>query len=299
MNEKHENKFVMFAEKTNATALFFIIVLCAIVVGIIATLLFANREYFYLPEYESVSYSEDINPSFLVLSNYTESDEKIVQTNRLIANISKNKNTKDYSVKNIKMNVIGVTEDDFEYISEYNTESEISTYTTHTFTSLKSTSKLIYNKLVVKAAYDFVKDGKTERKVQTFSQDLFTLTKSEIDKIEKDEITEAKNVVSTYSISVKEETSSELKRVTAKLVLNTTELEKYQLSYQLFGVTESGKIETLVGYYNISRENNVSSYNRSITMPIKYGYDLLVGKLTYTDKEGNLHTLYSKQNFLG
>ncbi len=295
------NNFWQFPEKANILSLFFIGIVFASIILVIGVILYSNRNYDYLPDYEEITYSEDLNPAFIVLSDYTIPDDEIVQTNKIIMNLTKNKkNDSSYDITNSKYNIIGITDDGYEYLSEYNREEKIQNYAhTHTFASLTSNSKKLYNKLLVKVVYDYKdSDNKISKKVQEFSQKLIKLDRTEIDSIKvNNEIKDNTDLVSTFNVRIVPDSSSSIKKVTVDLSLkNSDALDKYKVDFQVFGIDSNGKIYDLVGYYNISTTTS-PTFTRTVSIPDSTVINTVIAKMVYLDSEGNTHNYTSRLEY--
>lgn len=300
-NNVKNKKFWNFPEKANVLSLFFIGIVFAALVLVVGVILYSNRNYDYLPEYEEITYSEDLNPAFIILSNYTIPDDEIVQSNRITLSLTKNKkNDKTYEIPNSRYNVIGVTSDGYEYLSEYNREEMIQNYShSHTFTSLTSNSKQIYNKLLVKTVYEYKdSNNKVINKVQEFSQNLIKLQRTEIDSIEvKDEIKDNKDLISTFNIRNTKDSSSSVKKITLDLVLkDSSALDKYKIDFQLFGIGSDGRIYDLIGYYNLSTRTT-TSYTKTVSIPDTVVIDTYIAKMIYLDSEGVTHYYTTRREY--
>lgn len=295
------NNFWQFPEKANILSLFFIGIVFSAIILVIGVILYSNRNYDYLPDYEEITYSKDLNPAFIVLSDYTIPDDEIVQTNKIIMNLTKNKkNDSSYDITSSKYNIIGVTDDGYEYLSEYNREEKIQNYAhTHTFASLTSNSKKLYNKLLVKVVYDYKdSDNKISKKVQEFSQKLMKLERTEIDSIKvNNEIKDNTDLVSTFNVRIVPDSSSSIKKVTVDLSLkNSDALDKYKVDFQVFGIDNNGKIYDLVGYYNISTTTS-PTFTRTVSIPDSTVINTVIAKMVYLDSEGNTHNYTSRLEY--
>lgn len=292
------NKFWNFPERTNTVSLFLIGIVFAAIVLVIGIILYSNRKYNYLPDYEESTYSEDINAAFIIESNYTKDDDDIVQTNGISLSYNKNKkNDTSYDIPTSRYIVIGVTENDYEYLSELYKETVLpSTYSiTHIFSSLTTNSKKIYDELLVKIIYDYKdSNNKVTKKIQEFSQKMLKLEETELDSIENvNEIKENTDLISVFNVKQTTE-SSDLKKVTCDLSLkNSDYLDKYKIDFQLFGIDDNGKIYDLIGFYNLSTRAK-TSYTKNVTFPDTIVMNTYIAKMKYLDSEGNVHNYVSK-----
>lgn len=326
VDNKQQKSILNFPEKTNATSLFIIVVLSAIVVLVISILLFSNRKYIYIPEYEKMSYSEDINPGLIILSNYDYVEnadskvEELVKKNKTILTLAyADKENKEFTITNLNGNYVGVYNDEeYEHLSEYVVADSLpkSSARTHQFTTSVSGSKFDYKEIYGKLAYDYTdnKTNETTRKIIEYKNEMIELTKEdkEILKLNdlKDETTlnnfsENPKYFSSYSVYVNPNANqdSEINTIYAQIAIKESEIDAYVLDYQNFGVTENGEIYPLIGYYNIST-NIKTSYSRSISVPKNITFKYLVAKAYFKcevlNKETNEYetkemVLYSKK----
>lgn len=291
--------FWMFPERINSIVLFLISLLSLTIVIIIGVLIFSNRKYIYIPEYETIKYSEDINTVINVLSNYTETDDEFSKTNRIILGYCKTeKNNNDYNIINTTFNLKGYIDGEVEYLSEYTKTSKFENYyTTYSLSSLTSNSKLDYEQVFVKTSYDYVdNDNNVTRKVQNFKQDFISLEENEYKNVKVDEISEQAAIFDKHEVTRASDSDDKYK-ISATLYMNYKKVTNFKTDYQLFGIDDTGNIYTLIGYYNIS--NNVgtkSNYTRSITLPKDMNINKFIAKANYLDENGVLHTFISKVN---
>ena len=305
INQENKKNLWLFPEKAKSIHLFFILFLVLVLTVVIGTLLANKKVKPYLPEYEEQLYAEDINTSILVFSSYTVSNKELKKTNRITVQSSQIKPDFDYSIVGVKASLYGLYEDDFEYISNISFNDKLDTYYsgkvpqvrlhTNQIQSLPTASSKDYLAIQGRVVYNYVTKEAEEERVYTFREKFLTLSKEEIEKIETNEIF-GSGLFDSYSTTVSEGLSN--MNIYLNLSLKSAELEKkYHLDYQLFGVDEGGKIYTLLGMYNLSRQSNASVYQRSTTFPKDQPLKYLVGKLVFTDSEGNTRTLYSKTNY--
>lgn len=328
-NNKNKNtksfgrSMINSVEKFNGTTLFFIVVLSAIVVFITCILLFSNRKYIYIPDYEVMSYSEDINPGVIVISSYNEVEnsetnvEEIVKTNRIILSLAYvNKAEKrNFTISELKGNYIGVVdEENYEYLTEYTNEDDMPSASarTHQFASTESGSKFDYKTILGELSYKFKEEldndeVKEEKRTIEYKVDMIELTDEDMSKFKLDDSTAVNDFsdnpdyFSSYSVyqEVSESTDSKTKtkKMYSSITIKVANLEKYVFDYQLFGIDANGNVDPMVGYYNLST-NVKTTYSRSTNVPFDKEYKYLVAKgiLRYEENgEAKELTLYSKK----
>lgn len=298
-NKKEEMKnssFWTFPEKLNGTSLFIILLLSTVVVFCISVLLFINKTKPYVPNYEELIYSEDVNSSFAVCSSYTYNENVLKKQNRITMYLSKIKrNDTSHDIGNIKASMIGQYKDGtIEYLSEYSSDSNLSNNyaRTHQFTCLTASSSEDYETLYGKFTYDYIEGSDRTNKMFTLKETKLSLTEEEIKKEYGNEIIES-GIFSKHSVKKEEGTEAEMFKISTNFSLNSAKTVKYHLDYQLFGVDSSNEVYDLIGIYNSSSEVN-SDYSRSVSFPNNYALSYLIVKLNYTDETGVKTTLYSK-----
>ncbi len=290
-----------FPQKLNATSLLVIIALACIIVGVTSLLIFNNKVEPYVPEYEELTYSEDLNVAMAITSSYTYNDNTLNKQNKITAYFGKTR-LKDvtYAIKNIEGLFIGVTEDEeVQYLSRYYRSSALSTYTntSNQFTCLTAGSKQDYDTIYGKVTYDYEVTSTSEitNKMMTFREDMLTLTNKEIDGNYGTELDDSK-IFSSHKIEKTVGTEAKMYTITVNFTVNSKIATKYHLDYQLFGVDSSNEVYDLVGAYNLSSEINSTIY-RTASFPSEYALRYFIVKVVFTDTAGNVQTLYKKLDY--
>ena len=315
-----KNSFLSSVDRFNGTTLFFIIVLTAIVVFVSCILLFSNKKYLYLPDYEVMSYSEDINPAVIVISSYSEVDDdndetsKITKSNRVILSLtyvekSGNEAARKYKISDLRANFIGVVDkSEYEYLTEYTNEDTMpnASARTHQFASTTTGSKFDYKTILGELKYKIEdNEGKEETKLIQYKTQMIELTDEDMDQLKLDDknplntFTENSNYFSSYSVyqEVSESDEVKTKKMYSTISLKIANLEKYVFDYQMFAIDDEGNVDPMVGYYNVST-NVKATYSRSTSVPFDKEYKYLVAKgiLKYEENgETKELVLYSKK----
>ena len=304
-NKKLEKSFCKkmweFPQKLNATSMMVIIILSFIIVGVTSLLIFNKKETPYIPEYEELTYSEDMNVAITIASSYTYNDNTLNKQNKITAYFGKTK-LKDvtYAIKNIEGLFIGVTEDEeVQYLSKYYRTSALSTYTntSNQFTCLTAGSKQDYDTIYGKVTYDYEVTSTNEitNKLMTFKEEMLTLTSREIDSNYDTELEDSK-IFSSHKVEKTVGTEAKMYTIRVNFTVNSKIATKYHLDYQLFGVDSSNEVYDLVGAYNVSSEINSTIY-RTASFPSEYALRYLIVKVVFTDTAGNVQTLYQKLDY--
>lgn len=296
---KEKNTFLNFPDRVSNSRLFLIIILGLIIVFSLGLLLFSGKTYGYLPSYEEKIFSEDINPAFFVLSDYSNSNDKIKKNNRIVYSLKKNmKNDSTYNISNIRANLIGVLENgDYEYLSEYKSLDTLAKYPpTHNFASLTSGSSLDYKKIINKVVYDYALGNNVpQTKVLTFEEEILTTSKEEYNqKYSENSIGNNKEIFSTHKITQTADTVSNKVQVELNLYYNIP--AKYHIDYQLFGIDENDNVYTLIGIYNLSTLDDLT-YTKSVSLSKDLKLKTLFAKCKYINIEGTETYYYSKEPF--
>ncbi len=314
--KKNNSGLLYFAEKRNSTTLFFIAVMSAIVVFIACILMFSNKKYMYLPDYEELSYSEEVNPGIIIISAYNNvedtdtKEESLVKTNRVILSFGySEKENRNFTASDIRCNYIGVLEDgDYEYLSEHYDDDSLpnASVRTHQFTSTKSGSKCDYKSIYGEFMYKYTSnDGAEEVKTIEYKKDMLELTDADLEAVNLEDeennvnnFSEYPDFFSTYTTYQElGTTDNTTKKIYATLTLKIANLTKYVFDYQLFAIDEDGDVFPMVGYYNISTKVKYQ-YSRSTAIPSDFNVKYLVGKgvLKYEENnEAKELVLYSKK----
>lgn len=312
-NKTFYNKMIHSVDRFNGTTLFFIVVLTAIVVFISCILLFSNKKYIYIPDYEKMSYSEDINPGVIVISSYNEvendDETEIVKSNRIILSLAYVEKERNFKISDIRCNYIGVIDnDEYEYLTEHTNEDDMpnASARTHQFASTKSGSKFDYKSILGELNYVSKKDdGSEENKTIEYKTEMIELNEKDMEVLnlseqnEFDNFKENSGVFSSYTIyqEVSDSNDSKTKKMYSTITIKAAALEKYVFDYQMFGVDENGNIDPMVGYYNLSTKVK-TTYSRSTSVPFDKVYKFLIAKGTIKYVENGEEkelVLYSKK----
>lgn len=298
--QKHSKlyKIFTFPEKTNNTILILIIVQALLVGLIIAAFGLPQRKYQYIPNYTETIFAGQFNTYVRINSNYSLNDDELVKKDTILVGYTVTGGNK---AKNIYTTCLGISNNqDFYYMSP---SIKYEALTTSTTTYLKSSATISgggLKSVYAKVTFNIVDGTTSEVSPQafiTFKEDMLTLTSKQIKSSEVDDFANSPNLFEKFGVTV-ENYSSDTTSYSIKLNFALTALAvvKYHFDCQLFAIDKNGKALELIGYYNVS-SSTAKSYTLTSSFPVDYEITHIIGKLIYTDGDGNEYTLMYKKPF--
>lgn len=306
-NKIKNSKFkglLSFPDKLNMISLILIILAYCLIGGLVIGLLSVGKDYVVIPKYEEMTYGDKINPFFKVSSSYTinsNGDLTKADTIRFYYYGIDNNNSMSVNAQ------ISAMYDDERIVYYSDKTSSSKTYTgTQYVTSGLTQEKQITN-IYANVSYTVFED--TVNYNSKFSEEILTLSKSELKKDNVNECSPAKftiteensdkevKIFNLFDVSANTSTTNkEEDKIQIKFGLNNDSAAKYHLDLQMFVVDEEGKIYNLVGWYNLS-SNAVKTFSKDVAFTKTIDLKDVYVKVRYLDVNGEWHSLLYKNSY--
>jgi len=317
-NKKNQNNqflnFLNFPSKLNLLSLCLIVVVYGFLIGIGISCAVQDKKYIVIPEYEEMSYSEDINMFYKIYSNYTLKSS-------LSDDDKENFNPKEHLDKadTLLLNYYGVNNKKSVYVkanaSALYDDETMKYYTTKIASTSTKTGVFYLNSGTKQSNYptdlfcdvDYNVEGEVKNYNLKFSKKLLTLSKNDFKESYVDNIKNAayKNeqetiirIFSNFRVTLEapETSDSDVNKIKLAFTLTSDAAKKYILDMQLFAVDSDDNVYNLIGFYNMSN-NTLTTYSQSINLYKGIDVKDVYVKVNYVDSTGNMNNLLYKQEF--
>lgn len=257
-NQTTLSKIISFPEKVNNIFLFLIVVLFFGIVVLLDACVLLPKDYNVEPNYEEELYSEWVNTHVRFFNSYVlNEDTGEISMNYRIQGAYYGKTNSNGFIDYRPIVTFVTNKGEVIYAGKDILNTSSTTLTTEYYTSNTNISNKDITKVYLKFEYTRYEDGKrTKEEYLTLKEDILDLSKKEIKMDVCNTFLDVSDVISTFDIRTKKETS----QVTfvSSINLNASNKENYHVDLQIFGIDDENKAYDLMGYYNM--QNCKSSY---------------------------------------
>lgn len=300
--ETMKKKIFLFPEKVNNVAIFFMLLLAVGIAFVVAAFCLPQREYNYVPDYDEVVYSDELNSAIKVYTTYTYSNDVLTKKYNVVTFYTST-NSSIYKIQIQKTQFVGLTKDNG--LVYYSPSTETSGEITSTSKTIKSSATDVgdagFEKLFCKIQYTLcdyqgASVVRTPNQILEVGEDFISLSKKDLQKDNANTFVDYSSLFTSYAVTVTTSTSdSSLYVIKLQFTLTSSAVEKFHLDQQLYAVDTEGNMYDLVGYYGISCPTKSYSHSTYISKSVDIEY--IIAKGVYTDINGDQIDLYYKQPF--
>lgn len=272
----------------NKVTLLSLILLYAVIMGLTVTFVSGGQTYQnpYLPNYDHLTYNEDISTNYQVVHQYTylgdELDFSVGVNARLYNRPGMVANKREFMTKALLDN------GKMHYFTQYSGYNYSVIHNQVIPSHHKASPKTIFSSMEYHN-----KDG--EKKYTNFKEEIFTLTNKEMvnykDEYNSDNIT----------INITPVLKGDQYNFNFKIIVNKNEENSnlvFHTDVQSWGVTEQGKVYPFIGYYNYSNLTNDKMEDTTKSLPVKLGVTHLYVKVCYYNSDDKFLTINHSEEIL-
>ena len=263
-----------------------------------------NEDYVFIPQYEEAGYSDELNVSVKVISNYSEIAGELVKKDSMIMYTYAERSKK---VAGLEGTILTLHEDGKMYYSDKIPVYNGYIYSSSTYLvngrSFDSDIKTVFGNF----QYQYLEGSETKTRTIQFKENLISLTnrdlyselvndfQTETYTYLSEETEKVQNLFQSFAVIVNNngEEKKEPQEIRVIYSIPLVMEGKYHLDLQTF-IVKDGKSYPLAGWYNIST-SVLSGFTQKATVPYNFEGDYIIVKANMTDPNGDKHTLLYKE----